>query len=164
MHFRNKILTLEALPRWREEFRASGRRLAVTNGCFDLLHAGHVTCLDTARQLADGLLVGLNSDASVRELKGSERPLNNEADRALVLAALESVSAVCIFPEVRATAFLKLARPDVYVKGGDYTPDSLDPEERQVVEDCGGSIKIISVVPGRSTSGLLDRARGHRTQ
>jgi len=152
-----KIVSLDDLPRWREQFHVSGRKLVITNGCFDLLHAGHVTYLEAARNLGDALLVGVNGDASVRSLKGEGRPLNSEQDRAFVLAALEAVTGVCIFPEVRATRFLELAHPDVYVKGGDYTVDSLDAHERQAVEHGGGRIVILPFVPGKSTTGLLQR-------
>ena len=154
-----KILTLDVLPLWRAERRAEGRQLVVTNGCFDLLHAGHVTYLEAARNLGDLLLVGLNGDDSVRVLKGPLRPLNPASDRALVLAALECVDAVCVFPEPRADRFLGLALPEVYVKGGDYTLETLDPDERRVVEDHGGRIVIIPLVPGKSTSALLARWR-----
>ena len=105
MSFRDKILSLAALPTWRSAFRATGKKLVVTNGCFDILHAGHVTYLEAARQQGDALLVGLNGDASVRQLKGEGRPVNSEADRAAVLAALHAVDAVCVFPEMRATGF-----------------------------------------------------------
>jgi rfaE bifunctional protein nucleotidyltransferase chain/domain len=157
MNFRNKIIAVEDLAGWRAKFRATGRILVVTNGCFDLLHAGHVTYLETARNLGDALLVGLNGDSSVRQLKGAGRPINTETDRAAVLAAIESVSAVCIFPEKAATRFLSIAQPDIYVKGGDYTPESLNPEERQTVAAAGGRITIIPFVPGKSTSGLLQK-------
>lgn len=133
--------------------------MVVTNGCFDLLHAGHVTYLEAARKLGDLLLVGLNGDASVRGLKGDGRPINNEQDRAAVLSALESVSAVCIFPEVTATRFLSLAGPDVYVKGGDYTLNTVNQEERRAVESHGGRIVFIPLVPGRSTTALLGKLR-----
>lgn len=157
MSFRGKIIPLSQLPQWRERKRAEGRRVVVTNGCFDLLHLGHVTYLETARALGDLLLVGLNSDSSVRELKGPERPLNVETDRAAVLAALASVDAVTIFPERRAANFLALAQPDVYVKGGDYTIETLDKDERRVVESAGGIIRVLPIVPGRSTTELLKK-------
>ena len=131
--------------------------MAVTNGCFDLLHAGHVTYLAAARAEADVLLVGLNGDASVRALKGEGRPLNPAADRATVLAALAAVDGVCVFEEIRATEFLKLAQPNVYVKGGDYTLEELDPEERATVEAAGGVIRLLALVPGRSTSALVGK-------
>ena len=131
--------------------------MAVTNGCFDLLHAGHVTYLAAARAEADVLLVGLNGDASVRALKGEGRPLNPAADRATVLAALAAVDGVCVFEEIRATEFLKLAQPNVYVKGGDYTLEELDSEERATVEAAGGVIRLLALVPGRSTSALVGK-------
>jgi len=157
VNFRDKILTWETLPAWRAAMRASGRRLVVTNGCFDLLHLGHVTYLETARQQGDALLVGVNGDEAVRQLKGPDRPVNTEHDRAAVLAALESVSGVCIFAEATATRFLAAARPDVYVKGGDYTLDTLNQEERGTVEQAGGKIVIIPFVPGKSTTALLKK-------
>ena len=157
MSAREKILSLEQLSAWREQLREDGNQLVVTNGCFDLLHAGHVTYLEQATMHGDVLLVGCNGDKSVRELKGSGRPLNAEVDRALVLAALASVGAVAIFPEKRALNFLRLAKPDVYVKGGDYTPETLDADEREAVESAGGKIVIIPFVPGKSTTSIIER-------
>ncbi|MBI3850085.1 MAG: adenylyltransferase/cytidyltransferase family protein [Verrucomicrobia bacterium] len=157
MDFRSKILSWDSLPTWRRAIRASGKKLVVTNGCFDILHLGHVTYLETARNQGDALLVGLNGDASVRELKGVGRPVNGERDRAGVLAALESVDGVCIFTEKRATRFLAHAGPDIYVKGGDYTVETLDQGERRAVEQAGGRIIIIPFIPGKSTTELLER-------
>src|SRR5262245_18327359 len=125
VNFRDKIIAWEKLPAWRAAMRASGKQLVVTNGCFDLLHLGHVTYLETARNLGDALLIGVNGDDAVRQLKGDSRPVNSEADRAAVLAALDSVNGVCIFAEKTATRFLAAAQPDVYVKGGDYTLETL---------------------------------------
>src|SRR5216110_849402 len=116
----DKVVEIEQAAQRANELRASGKKLVATNGCFDLLHLGHVTYLESARNQGDALLIGVNSDASVRELKGPNRPVNNENDRAAVLAALEAVDGVFIFPEKRATSFLALAKPDIYVKGGDY--------------------------------------------
>lgn len=157
MNSRSKIIPFAELAAWRESFRQSGRLLVATNGCFDILHAGHVSYLEQARNQADALLVGLNSDAAVRELKGELRPINSEADRAIVLAALEAVTAVCIFAGTRATEFLAAASPDVYVKGGDYTLATLNADERRAVEERGGRIVLIPFIPGKSTSGLVDR-------
>jgi rfaE bifunctional protein nucleotidyltransferase chain/domain len=157
VNFREKIIAWDQLSAWRAAMRASGRKLVVTNGCFDLLHPGHVTYLETARSHGDALLVGLNGDDSTRQLKGEGRPLNPEADRALVLAALESVSGVCIFAEKTATRFLAAAQPDVYVKGGDYTLNTLNQNERRAVESTGGKIVIIPFVPGKSTTALLQK-------
>jgi rfaE bifunctional protein nucleotidyltransferase chain/domain len=155
MHFREKLIAWDQLPAWRAAMRASGRRLVVTNGCFDLLHLGHVTYLETARNLGDALLLGVNSDTSVRELKGPDRPINNEQDRAAVLSALASVDGACIFTDKTATRFLAAAQPDIYVKGGDYTLETLNQDERRVVEQTGGRIVILPIVPGRSTTALL---------
>ena len=157
MSAHEKIVSLEQLPAWREALREAGQRLVATNGCFDLLHAGHVTYLEQAAARGDVLLIGCNGDESVRQLKGPSRPLNPGADRALVLAALESVGAVAVFPEKRADNLLRLAKPDVYVKGGDYTPETLDAGERATVESGGGEVVIIPFVPGKSTTGLIER-------
>jgi D-glycero-beta-D-manno-heptose 1-phosphate adenylyltransferase len=157
VNFRDKIIPIDQLPAWRARLRSEQKRLVATNGCFDLLHAGHVTYLETARNHGDSLLVGLNSDSSVRALKGEGRPVNCEDDRALVIAALQSVTAVCIFQEPKAARFLRVAQPDVYVKGGDYTLATLDQEEKQIVEEQGGEIVIVPLVPGKSTSSLLSK-------
>ena len=157
MHFREKIIAWDKLPEWRAAVRASGKRLVVTNGCFDLLHLGHVTYLETARNQGDALLIGVNGDAAVRQLKGQDRPVTPEQDRAAVLAALESVAGVCIFAEATATRFLAAAQPDIYVKGGDYTLDTLNQDERRTVEQAGGRIVIIPFVPGKSTTALLKK-------
>ena len=137
--------------------RASGKTLVVTNGCFDLLHLGHVTYLESARNQGDALLLGLNGNNSVRQLKGDTRPLNSEADRAAVVAALQSVDGVCIFAEKTATRFLTVAQPDVYVKGGDYTLATINQDERRAVEQGGGRVVIIPFVPGKSTTALLEK-------
>jgi rfaE bifunctional protein nucleotidyltransferase chain/domain len=157
VNFHEKIVAWDKLPEWRAALRASGKRLVVTNGCFDLLHLGHVTYLETARNEGDALLVGVNGDAAVRQLKGPDRPVTPEHDRAAVLAALESVDGVCIFAEPTATRFLAAARPDIYVKGGDYTMDTLNQEERRTVEQAGGRVVIIPFVPGKSTTALLKK-------
>ncbi len=157
MDFKSKIVPLNQLSAWREAFRKTGCKLVVTNGCFDILHLGHVTYLEAARKNGDSLLIGCNGDAGVRELKGPSRPVNNETDRASILAALEAVTAVSIFPESRAIRFLSLAQPDIYVKGGDYTLETLNQEERRVVEATGGKFVFIPFVAGKSTTGLLEK-------
>jgi rfaE bifunctional protein nucleotidyltransferase chain/domain len=156
---RDKIIPPVELERWRAEQRAAGRKVVVTNGCFDLLHAGHVTYLEAAAAEGDALLVGVNDDSGVRELKGPTRPLNPEDDRALVLAALASVGAVSVFHGSTATDFLRVARPDVYVKGGDYRVETLNQEERSVVEAGGGRFVFIPFLAGRSTSGLVGKMK-----
>jgi rfaE bifunctional protein nucleotidyltransferase chain/domain len=157
VNFREKIVPWDQLSAWRARLRAQGKKLVVTNGCFDLLHLGHVTYLETGRNLADSLLVGLNGDASVQQLKGPGRPVNSEGDRAAVLAALQSVDGVCIFTDKTATRFLSVAQPDIYLKGGDYTLDTLNQEERRTVEQAGGKVMIIPIVPGKSTTELLKK-------
>ena len=157
MNFREKIIAWDALPSWRNQWRASGKKLVVTNGCFDLLHLGHVTYLEDARNFGGALLIGVNGDTAVRGLKGPGRPVNSEAERAAVLAALQSVDGVCIFTEPTATRFLAAAQPDIYVKGGDYTLETLNQDERRAVESGGGKIMLVPFVPGKSTTGLLEK-------
>jgi rfaE bifunctional protein nucleotidyltransferase chain/domain len=157
MNFRDKIISWDDLPAWRKNFRASGKKLVVTNGCFDILHLGHVTYLETARNFGDALLVGINGDEATRQLKGAGRPVNSENDRAAVLAALQSVDGVCVFTDKTATKFLAAAQPDIYVKGGDYTLDTLNQDERRAVESSGGKIILVPFVPGKSTTSLLEK-------
>lgn len=157
VNFRDKIIAWDKLPAWRAAMRASGKKLVVTNGCFDILHLGHVSYLESARNLGEALLVGLNGDDSARQLKGPGRPVNSQSDRAAVLAALASVDGVCIFVEKSALKFLAAVQPDIYVKGGDYTLDTLDQEERRTVEKAGGKIVILPFVPGKSTTALLEK-------
>jgi rfaE bifunctional protein nucleotidyltransferase chain/domain len=155
--FAQKIIPWDKLTAWRESVRARGQKLVVTNGCFDLLHRGHVNYLQAARNLGDVLLVGVNSDDSVRGIKGPDRPVNSEEDRAAVLAALESVSAVCVFPDPTAMRFLSIVKPDIYAKGGDYTLDTINQDERHLVEQLGGEVAVIGGVPNRSTTALLEK-------
>jgi D-glycero-beta-D-manno-heptose 1-phosphate adenylyltransferase len=152
-----KIVDLEELSERSEKLRAAGKRLVATNGCFDLLHVGHVRYLQAARALGDFLAVGLNSDRSVRELKGSGRPIMTESDRAEVVAALQCVDLVTIFPEMRATRFLAAARPAIYVKGGDYSSETLNDEERAALKQIGAEIRLVPFEAGYSTSGLIDQ-------
>ena len=135
--------------------RAAEQRIVFTNGCFDILHTGHVRYLTAARALGDVLILGLNSDASVRRLKGASRPVNEERDRAEVVGALQSVDAVVLFGEDTAETLIAKVRPDVYVKGGDYTHATL-PEAR-IVEGYGGTVTFIPLVAGKSTTGTIRR-------
>lgn len=132
-------------------------RLVFTNGCFDLLHRGHAAYLNEAASLGDRLLVGLNSDASVRRLKGAGRPVLSAGDRAYLLASLRAVDAVVVFDDDTPAELIDELVPDVLVKGGDYTVDRV--VGRETVEGAGGEVRILPLVPGRSTSGLLDRIR-----
>ena len=154
-----KLLSLANAGRWAANARRRDQRVVATNGCFDLLHFGHVSYLQRAKQLGDVLVVGLNSDASVRQLKGPSRPLVDGKHRAAVLAALECVDAVVIFPEKRAHRFLATVQPDVYAKGGDYRPDTLDPRERAVLTAIGATVRILPFVRGFSTTKLIERIR-----
>lgn len=138
--------------------RAGGQRIVFTNGCFDILHTGHVRYLKAARSLGDCLAVGLNSDVSVRRLKGPERPVNAEADRAEVLDALFAVDYVTIFDEPTAEDLIARIRPDVYVKGGDYTLETLP--EAKIVQQYGGRVAFVDLVPGRSTTKVIEKLRG----
>jgi len=156
---RNKIIAFARLTSESQRLQSEGKRIVATNGCFDILHVGHVRYLAAAKARGDVLIVGLNGDKSVRQLKGPRRPVNREQDRAEVLAAVESVDYVVIFPEARATKFLAAARPAVYVKGGDYTAETLDPAERDVLEKAGSKIEIIPFERGYSSSKLLERIK-----
>lgn len=151
------LSTPEEVRAWRDQLDAAGRRLVFTNGCFDVLHAGHVRYLRQARELGDGLVVALNSDASTRALKGPARPVNGEEDRAEVLRGLASVDRVVLFGEPRATGLIEAIRPHVYAKGGDYTVESLNAEERAALEQMGAEIRILPLVPGRSTTATLKK-------
>ena len=153
----DKIVPLEEIQQRAKALRTAGKRIVATNGCFELLHVGHVRYLNAARALGDALIVGINGDQSVRELKGAGRPVNSENDRAEIVAALECVDLVTIFPEMRAIRFLELAAPDIYVKGGDYNQDTLNAEERQVLQKIGAKIDIVPFERGYSTSDLLKR-------
>ena len=157
---KKKIIDIQKLAERGKELRTGGKKLVATNGCFDLLHLGHVRYLQAARALGDALVVGLNGDQSVRELKGPGRPINDEKTRAEMLAALECVDLVAIFSEVRATRFLEMAAPAIYAKGGDYSSETLNAEERAILQKLGAEIRIIPFEDGYSTSGLLARLRG----
>jgi rfaE bifunctional protein nucleotidyltransferase chain/domain len=152
-----KLKTPEQLAALREEFARAGRRLVFTNGCFDLLHVGHVRYLQAARALGDALLVAVNGDGSVRALKGPDRPINSENDRAEVLGALECVDFLTIFHQERVTDLVRTIRPQVYAKGGDYTVQSLDPGERGALEAVGADIRILPLVPGKSTTNIIEK-------
>jgi rfaE bifunctional protein nucleotidyltransferase chain/domain len=152
-----KIKSPGELAAIREELGASGRKLVFTNGVFDLLHVGHVRYLQHARSLGDALVVAVNGDDSVRALKGPTRPINGEQDRAEVLAALECVSYVTIFPSIRVTDLVATIRPQAYAKGGDYTVESLNPEERAALQAAGSEIHILTLVPDKSTTAIIEK-------
>lgn len=151
----SKIRTREALVRIAASARQAGKSVVFTNGCFDLLHVGHVKYLQQARQLGDLLILGLNSDVSVRRLKGEKRPLIGEVERAHILAALSCVDFVTVFPEDTPLDLIAALRPDILVKGGDYTPEGV--VGRQLVAEYGGRVEIIRFVEGRSTTSLINQ-------
>lgn len=152
-----RFITEDQLVSLGELYRRTGRSLVLTNGCFDLLHTGHVRYLQQARALGDALIVAVNSDRSVRELKGATRPLNLEADRAEVLAALRCVEYVTIFDNKRVTEVIKKLQPAIYTKGGDYTIETLDADEREALKVCKVEVKILPLVEGRSTTSLIKK-------
>jgi glycerol-3-phosphate cytidylyltransferase len=151
----SRIIEREKLEALSKRLKDAGKRIVSTNGCFDILHVGHVRILEQAREFGDVLVVGINSDASVRVLKGEKRPINAELDRAEVLAALKSVDYVTIFGEQTPVEFLKLLQPHIHVKGADYKPEQL--EETPIVEQFGGRVEILPLVPNKSTTSVVDR-------
>lgn len=152
-----KIHSRETLIRQCHIWRQSSRRIVFTNGCFDILHHGHLNYLGRAADYGNVLIVGVNTDASVRGLKGPDRPVTNEKDRAFQLASLLCVSAVCLFEEDTPLSLIEALQPDVLVKGGDYTIDKIVGAD--YVQHCGGSVEIIPFVDGYSTTGLIERIR-----
>src|SRR5207248_3021315 len=153
----DKVVPLDVLCRELDDRRRHGQRVAFTNGCFDVLHAGHVQYLAEARRQADCLVVGLNSDASVRQLKGPSRPLNSVEARALVLAGLQDVDYVTIFADPTPLALIRSVRPDILVKGADYR--KADVVGAEFVEGYGGRVHLAELRDGCSTTGLIDRMR-----
>jgi D-glycero-beta-D-manno-heptose 1-phosphate adenylyltransferase len=154
-----KLLALEAATALRESLRAQGRRVVLTNGVFDLLHTGHLYYLAKARRMGDALFIALNSDASVRQLKGPLRPVQDEVQRAYALGALACVDAVVIFTEPRLTGEIRALKPDLYCKAGDYTLDKLDKGERQALEEVGAKIEFLPFLKGFSTTALIAKIK-----
>ena len=153
------IYSLEQLLALRAGAAADGRRVVLTNGCFDLLHRGHLTYLQQSAALGDLLVVAVNSDASVRALKGEGRPLNNEQDRAYALACLRCVDATFIFPGPRLADEISALKPDIYTKAGDYSLDTIDASERAALLAAGVEIRFLPFVAGHSTTSHLQRLR-----
>ncbi len=150
----DKIITREQVSQIVSQLKREGRKVAFTNGCFDLLHIGHLELLEHARKLGDILIVGLNSDDSVRRLKGPQRPINTQLDRARILAALEVVDYVVIFNEDTPLDLIQTIKPDFLIKGGDYRPDAIVGSE--FVESYGGKVIVFPLVRGKSTSDLIN--------
>jgi D-beta-D-heptose 7-phosphate kinase/D-beta-D-heptose 1-phosphate adenosyltransferase len=158
MRYRQKVVAADRLDTITADARRAGKRIVFTNGCFDLLHVGHVRYLAAARDAGDLLIVAVNSDSSVRRLKGAGRPLVPATARAELLAALAAVDYVTIFDEDTPAILIRRIQPDVLVKGGDWTPDEV--VGRDTVEASGGRVLIIPTIEGFSTSGLAERIRG----
>jgi rfaE bifunctional protein nucleotidyltransferase chain/domain len=150
-----EVLTIEGALRRRAAARARGFTFVFTNGCFDLIHPGHIALLREAKAQGHYLMVGINSDRSVRGLKGEGRPVQNEADRAEVLAAMRDVDGVVVFDEETPAKVIEALEPDVLVKGGDYAPDQV--VGRDTVEKRGGRVHIVPLVPGKSSSALAGK-------
>ncbi len=141
----------------RHALREAGKTLVLTNGCFDLLHPGHLYYLAEAARLGDELWIGINGDESVRALKGPSRPILGERERSFALRSLRAVDEVFVFPNPRLTREIRLLRPDVYAKAGDYTLESLHPEERIALEETGADIRFLPFLEGFSTTGMIQR-------
>jgi D-beta-D-heptose 7-phosphate kinase/D-beta-D-heptose 1-phosphate adenosyltransferase len=155
----SKIVSLAEAKRRVEEWRREGKSVAYTNGCFDVIHAGHVRTLEAARRHGDVLVVGINGDDSARRLKGPGRPVMPEGERAELLAALSCVDLVVIFPELSSLPTIEALRPDVWVKGGDYTLDTVNQQERAFVESYGGRVALGERVAEVSTTELIKRIK-----
>ena len=152
-----KLINDNELQKVIEKLRKENKKIVVTNGCFDILHAGHVRYLKESKKFGDVLIVGLNSDSSVKALKGPERPINNETDRIEVLSGLESVDYIVLFSEISPVKLLETIKPDIYTKGADYTVETLP--EAEVVMKNGGEIKFIKLVEGKSTTKIIDKIK-----
>ena len=149
------LIDRENAARFCEELRRQGNKIVFTNGCFDIIHAGHVRYLTAAKNFGDILIVGLNTDDSVRRLKGNSRPINNQNDRAEVLLGLKAVDYVIFFGENTAEALISEIKPDIYVKGGDYTLETLP--EAKIVQSYGGRVEFVNLVAGRSTTNVIKK-------
>ncbi|HTB63034.1 MAG TPA: adenylyltransferase/cytidyltransferase family protein [Opitutales bacterium] len=152
-----KLRTLEAAVARREELRAAGTLVVLTNGVFDLLHPGHLHYLRAAAEKGGALFIALNGDASVRALKGPTRPVQKAPERAQNLGALDFVDTIFIFDTPRLDREIRAIRPDVYVKAGDYTLEKLDPGERAALQECGARIEFMSFLPGHSTTEIIKK-------
>lgn len=152
-----KIVERSALDALLQELRRQQKVIVFTNGCFDILHVGHVRYLQAARKLGDVLVLGLNSDTSVQALKGPTRPINSQADRAEVLAGLEAVDYIVIFDEITAERLVAAVKPDIYVKGGDYVVENLP--EAGIVREYGGKVELLPEVRGCSSTNVIKKIR-----
>ncbi len=159
MDVTNKIVTLSQLDNLLKHWRAVGDKVVFTNGCFDIIHRGHVSLLNQCATLGDSIVVGLNSDISVKKLKGDKRPLQMEADRAYILASLKNVDAVILFDEDTPLELIKHISPNILVKGGDYQAENIIGADW--VEQHGGKVHIVPLVPAHSTTAIIDKITHH---
>ena len=153
MNTKNKILTLEKLKNFLKKAKKEGKKIVFTNGCFDILHSGHVRIIEFAKSQGDLLILGLNSDASVRRLKGPSRPVNKQRDRAIVVSALEAVDGVVLFKEDTPLNLIKIIKPDILVKGADYTTDNV------VGREYAGKVVLCPLVKGKSTTNIIKKVK-----
>ena len=158
----NKLVSRETAQRLCAELKQNGNSVVFSNGCFDILHAGHVRYLNAAKKFGDVMILGLNTDVSVKSFKGDLRPVNSEMDRAEVISGLEAIDFVVLFGERTASELIAELKPSIYVKGGDY--QSVDFPEKTLVESYGGRVEFISLVEGRSTSNIIEKMKLAATQ
>jgi len=157
MHTKKKVISWDAIRQIADELKSKGQRIAFTNGCFDILHLGHIELLEFAHAQGDVLIVGVNSDASIRRLKGAGRPVLNAEQRSRILAALECVDYVVIFDDDTPYELIARIRPSVLVKGGDYVPDTI--VGRDIVEGAGGRVVVFPLIAGNSSSQLIEKIK-----
>lgn len=156
----DSVIPISQIKAIVEPLKQAGKKIVMTNGCFDILHIGHKRYLEKSKALADVLIVAINADTSVKELKGNDRPINNESDRAELLAALKSVDYVIIFEDLTAVNLLKEIQPDFYTKGGDYSQDHLEKwPEYQVAKELGIEVVLIDMVEGKSTTNMIAKTK-----
>ncbi|MBR4508694.1 MAG: D-glycero-beta-D-manno-heptose 1-phosphate adenylyltransferase [Elusimicrobiaceae bacterium] len=153
MNTKNKILTKEKLKNFLKKAKKEGKKVVFTNGCFDILHAGHVRIIEFSKSQGDLLILGLNTDASIKRLKGPSRPINKEKDRAIVVSALQAVDGVVLFKEDTPLNLIKIIKPDILVKGADYT------KENVVGREYAGKVVLCPLVKGKSTTNIIKKAK-----
>lgn len=153
-----RVINLDEAAKLSAKLKSAGRKISATNGCFDVLHLGHLKYLEKSKELADVLIVGVNADQSVKQLKGNSRPIHSEQDRAELLAGLKPVDYVVIFPELDACNFLEAVKPDFYTKGGDYTPEALEKwPEYSTASKLGCKIVLVDFIEGKSSTKILEK-------
>jgi len=156
---KQKICSYQEIIKKIEALRKENKTFVLTNGCFDILHLGHIRYLNEAKKLGDYLIVALNSDKSIKELKGQSRPINNETTRSEILSSLDPVDFIFLFSDKTAENIIKTIKPEIYAKGGDYTIDTINQDERKIIEEYGGKIFLLKGVPGVSTTKLINQMK-----